>query len=262
MTAVFTMPLSGMLSFSFPRQTVLTLKRAAELNHSISEAIDQDSNDTLPDHDDDLYVDDPEEARLQRAEHSRFLMAKSFFDCREFDRCAVTLMPSLLPTQPVDRRAAPQVIARDSPYAPSKSKGKATAHIAASPLPTQKAGLSQRSMFLALYAKYLSGEKRKEEESEMVLGPVDGPITPNTELVKILGILERHFNQQGGLEGTAKSDGFLEYLYGVVLLKNKSHDYAQKWLLKSVRLYQWNWSAWQELATCVESIHQVCKCRS
>jgi anaphase-promoting complex subunit 8 len=30
--------------------------------------------------------------------------------------------------------------------------------------------LSQKSLFLALYAKYLAGEKRKEEETEMVLG--------------------------------------------------------------------------------------------
>ncbi|KAG9537398.1 hypothetical protein KCU79_g20698, partial [Aureobasidium melanogenum] len=47
------------------------------------------------------FSQDSHEARLERREYPKFLMAKSFFDCREFDRCAATLLPSLVPQQPV-----------------------------------------------------------------------------------------------------------------------------------------------------------------
>ena len=71
--------------------------------------------------------------------------------------------------------------------------------------------LSQRSLFLALYARYLAGEKRKEEDSEMVLGPSDGPVTANKELVAISGILDEYFRAREASKAIKRpSDGFLE----------------------------------------------------
>ncbi len=36
---------------------------------------------------------DPEEALLEAKETSKYLLAKAFFDCREFDRCAAVFLP-------------------------------------------------------------------------------------------------------------------------------------------------------------------------
>lgn len=169
-------------------------------------------------------------------------MAKSFFDCREFDRCAATLLPNLVPQQPIHR---------DTTNAATKTKSKPT-----NPLPGIPQ-LSQRSLFLALYAKYMAGEKRKEEDSEMILGPTDGSVTLNKELSRISSILGDYLSARGGLQSTQESQGFLEYLYGVVLLKGKNEALAKAWLLKSVNHCPWNWGAWQELADLLSSAEEV-----
>ena len=191
------------------------------------------------------FSPDPHEARLERREYPKFLMAKSFFDCREFDRCAATLLPSLVPQQPINR---------DTTSAATKTKPKPTNALPGLPQ------LSQRSLFLALYAKYMAGEKRKEEDSEMILGPTDGSVTLNKELSRISGILDDYLSARGGLQSTQESQGFLEYLYGVVLLKGKNEALAKAWLLKSVNHCPWNWGAWQEFADLLSSAEEVSIC--
>jgi anaphase-promoting complex subunit 8 len=188
------------------------------------------------------FSQDMHEARLERKEHAKFLMAKSFFDCREFDRCAATLLPSLVPQEP---------ITRDPSRPATKSK------VNSPHLPPDPMHLSQRSLFLALYAKYMAGEKRKEEDSEMILGPTDGSITLNKELTSISSILDEYLTARGGLQSTHESQGFLEYLYGIVLLKGKNDSLAKAWLLKSVNTCPWNWGAWQELADLLSSAEEV-----
>ena len=123
--------------------------------------------------------------------------------------------------------------------------GKGKTKVTASPrngrtTASQTPKLSQKSLFLALYAKYIAGEKRKEEDSEMILGPADGPITMNKELITISTILDRYLSGRSN-EAEAQSDGFLEYLYAIVLLKTKNEALAKTWLLRSVSLYEWNW---------------------
>lgn len=113
--------------------------------------------------------------------------------------------------------------------------------------------ISQKSLFLALYAKYLSGEKRKNEDSETILGPADGPVTANKDLGGILAVLEEYFSARGGLENIENSQGWLDYLYGVVLMKNKSEALAKQWLLRSLNINAYNWSAWLELGSLVTS---------
>jgi len=115
--------------------------------------------------------------------------------------------------------------------------------------------LSQKALFLALYAKYLSGEKRKDEESEMILGPADGGVTVNRELNGIATILEQYFGER---EARAKNGGgWLEYLYGIVLAKGKNEELAKEWLIRSVNIYPFNWGAWQELANLLNTIEDV-----
>lgn len=187
---------------------------------------------------DDLY-----ESRLEAAEASKYLMAKTFFDCREYDRCAAVFLPPPIPKSQL--------------ASPSGSKAKKPA---ASPLkePPSRSdvipNISQKSLFLALYAKYMAGEKRKEEECEMILGPSDGSGTVNRELVELARILRTRLDSDH--DGDS-GQGWLEYLYGVVLAKSRNKAEAREWLLRSVTKYAWNWSAWQELGDLIENVDDV-----
>lgn len=195
------------------------------------------------------------EARLEIKEAHRYLMAKSYFDCREYDRCAAVFLPDVVPRSPM----------RDPPSSGSRSKkpsdsvkGKSKSDLRSSMLnmPTSihhVPHLSQKSLFLALYARYISGEKRKDEESEMILGPADGGATVNREVAPISQILRSRLSQASGSTG----QGWLEYLYGIVLAKSKNYDEARQWLLRSLNLYSFNWGAWQELSALIGSNDEV-----
>lgn len=194
---------------------------------------------------------DAGEARLEAREASKFLLAKSLFDCREYDRCAAVFLPF---------NVSRESLSIATPVKSSKGKAKETGPSPlATPTPPRNTlpQLSQKALFLALYAKYLSGEKRRDEESEMILGPADGGTTINKELVDITRILEAWFADRAakGLEG--RNQGWLEYLYGVVLIKGKSKDAGKEWIMKSVHRYPNNWSAWVELCDAIESYEQV-----
>jgi len=201
---------------------------------------------------------DPDEARLEAKEISKYLLAKSYFDCREYDRCAAIFLPTDLPRGP---------LSESSPNAknqtPSKSeKGKTRdsgPRISTGPIRPRNAlpRLSQKSLFLALYAKYMSGEKRKGEESEMILGPADGGATINKELVSLSHILEGWFAHQAAKGLDESSQGWLEYLYGIVLAKGKSEKDAKTWLIRSVERCPFNWGAWLELSELLNSVEEL-----
>ncbi|KAL1387307.1 anaphase promoting complex subunit 8 [Phyllosticta capitalensis] len=202
----------------------------------------------------DLFAADPAEARLEARELHKYLLAKTYFDCREYDRCAAIFVPtSMWSGTSLAVPPAPQT-ARSK----SNSKGKGRANASPEKLrsePHSLSGLSQKSLFLALYAKYIAGEKRKDEESEMILGPVDGGMTINKELKGISRILEDWFADRHG--HGKEGSGWLEYLYGIVLAKSKSEDLAKKWLVRSVHLYPYNWGAWQELQSLIGSVEEL-----
>ncbi|KAL1836702.1 hypothetical protein VTJ49DRAFT_4747 [Mycothermus thermophilus] len=196
---------------------------------------------------------DPAEAALEAHELSRYLLAKSFFDCKEFERCAAVFLPepllaSLLGTDPAD-------------VAPSKgkAKGKARAVPAVSSdyaLPE----LSQKSLFLALYAKIIAGEKHKDEEAEMIMGPQDSGAVVNKQLVVVSRFLARWFAERKADDADyPPSQGFLEYLYGMVLAKEKNDNLALDYLMQSVHLFPWNWGAWQEITNLISRVEQLNK---
>lgn len=154
---------------------------------------------------------DPEEALLEAREINKYLLAKSFFDCREFDRCAAVFLPDtflsglLSPDSPTSSQSSTT----------TKSKGKTRAKLSSggNDPGTDLPRLSQKSLFLALYAKMLSGEKRKDEEAEMVMGPHDGGKTVNKELPMITLFLEKWFRTRTTANGEVLgSQGWLEYL--------------------------------------------------
>lgn len=76
--------------------------------------------------------------------------------------------------------------------------------------------LSQRSLFLALYAKLLSGEKCKNEDAEMVMGPQDLGTVVNKQLLVVGRYLSSWFQERTTEDDEVEgSQGWLEYLYGL-----------------------------------------------
>jgi anaphase-promoting complex subunit 8 len=156
---------------------------------------------------------DPEEAQLEAKEINQYLLAKSFFDCREFDRCAAVFLPDTLLAGilATSTRENPNSSTRKG-----KGKGKGKESISGPTHPKVAVNLprlSQKSLFLALYAKYMSGEKKKDEDSEMVMGPQDGGNNVNKQLVTISRVLEGWFQERTGNDGQVKGgQGWLEYL--------------------------------------------------
>lgn len=202
---------------------------------------------------------EPEEARLESQEVSKYLLAKSYFDCREYDRCAAVFLPLSVSHEP-SSNTSPNITTR-TPIKGGKGKGKDTSlGIGAGPVQPRNTlpKLSQKALFLALYAKYLSGEKRKDEESEMILGPADGGMTVNKELVGIQKSLDGWFMDRETKGKIVEGQGWLEYLYGIVLIKGKSEEEGKKWLIRSVHLCPFNWGAWLELSELLNNVENVC----
>jgi anaphase-promoting complex subunit 8 len=185
--------------------------RAAELLDALPEASDDDELDQQVTDESGKYLHpaflpnpDPHEAALEAAELNKYLLAKSFFDCKEFDRCAAVFLPESLLSGLLSSR----------PDGITTPKGKGKANIA---LPSEETlpSISQKSLFLALYAKVLSGEKRKDEDSEMIMGPQDLGSVVNKQLLVVSHFLARWLAERKTDDGELPaSQGFLEYLYG------------------------------------------------
>ena len=74
--------------------------------------------------------------------------------------------------------------------------------------------ISQKSLFLALYAKVLAGEKLRDEDSEMMMGPRDVGTNFNKQLVTVSRFLQRWFaERETDDDALPDSQGFLAYLY-------------------------------------------------
>lgn len=162
---------------------------------------------------------DPDEAILEAKEVNQYLLAKSFFDCHEYDRCAAVFLPDTLLSGLLATTSPKTSQTGSTPK--GKGKSKASGPASRPVLGVRMPKLSQKSLFLALYAKMMSGEKRKDEDSEMVMGPHDGGKTVNKELAMINRFLGNWFrsitNEAGDAVG---SQGWLEYLYVKDLFRN------------------------------------------
>jgi anaphase-promoting complex subunit 8 len=189
---------------------------------------------------------DPTEAALEARELGRYLLAKSYFDCKEFERCAAVFLPEPL--------LAGLLNSNDATSAKGKGKAKATTAVSDYTLPE----ISQKSIFLALYAKVIAGEKHKDEDTEMVMGPQDSGAVVNKQLVVVGRFLSKWFADRR-VDDTEypASQGFLEYLYGMVLAKEKNDNLALDYLMQSVHLFPWNWGAWLEITNLVSRVEQV-----
>ena len=154
-----------------------------------------------------------------------------------------------------------------------RGKGKAGASL---PSENSLPVLSQKSLFLALYAKVISGEKVKDEDTEMIMGPLDLGSVINKQLLIVSRFLERWFAERKSEDHElTPSQGFLEYLYvasrllpfnanndcryGMVLVKEKNEDAALEYLMQSVHIFPWNWGCWLEITNLVARVEQLNK---
>ena len=90
-----------------------------------------------------------------------------------------------------------------------------------------------------------AGEKRKEERSEQLLGPLDNRQIKNEALEPLLEEID-------SIEA-AKTDPFLLYLHGILYARNGQQTMGFDLLIQSVNIYPYNYSAWQELAACINT---------
>ncbi|KAH0432831.1 tetratricopeptide [Colletotrichum camelliae] len=235
--------------YSSAKWQALSLRPAAELLNSIPEtSTDNDVADA-----DGQYVPtvftpnaDPEEALLEAREINKYLLAKALFDSREFDRCAAVFLPDAVLSGMMNAKA------EGTP----KGKGKTREDKGFSS--TEVPRLSQKSLFLALYAKVMSGEKRKDEDSEMVMGPQDLGNVVNKQLNAVSRFLSNWFDERTTDDGEVLgSQGWLEYLYGMVLAKEKNEDKAMDFFIRSVHLYPMNWGCWLEMTSLISRLDDL-----
>lgn len=231
--------------------------RAAELLDSLPEPSTTTTTATAAGNLSSIYVHpalspntDPQEAALEAKELNKYLLAKSLFDCKEYDRCSAVFLDESYLSGLLSNKSEEIV---PSP----KGKGKSTAPIELSsrdPLPV----LSQKSLFLALYAKVISGEKKRDEDTEMVMGPQDLGSTVNKQLLAAGRFLElwfaEHTTEDGDIVG---SQGFLEYLYGMVMAKEKNETVAMDFFVRSVHLFPMNWGCWLEMTNLISRVEHV-----
>jgi anaphase-promoting complex subunit 8 len=121
--------------------------------------------------------------QLEQNEFPKYLLAKSFFDCREFQRCAAVFLP------------------QQSNGLPNSQQGPASDKI------------SRKALFLALYALMIAGEKQKAEQQGQILGKDDTEATVNQQLAEIKSILRTFLSEEyEDVTEHDSSQGWLEYL--------------------------------------------------
>ncbi|KAG5932353.1 hypothetical protein E4U53_001373 [Claviceps sorghi] len=227
-------------------------KWAAELLNALPEPTDEEidlsRSPDAPRRTSPLFTPntDPDEAALEAKELSKYLLAKSLFDCKEYDRCAAVFLPEALLTSVLASHAQGGTAA--------EGRRASDAGGAVAPLPR----LSQRSLFLALYAKFMSGEKRRNEDAEMVMGPQDLGTVVNKQLLVVGRFLAAWFKERTTAdEEVLGSQGWLEYLYGMVLAKEKNDAQAMDFFMRSVHKCPMNWGCWLEMTSLISRVEEL-----
>ncbi|XP_037074889.1 cell division cycle protein 23 homolog [Pollicipes pollicipes] len=102
--------------------------------------------------------------------------------------------------------------------------------------------VGRRGRFLHLYARYLAAERRRAEDSPDPLTPAQRLKSP--ELAELRAELQ-------ALHARPDADGFVSYLYGVVLRRLELRTPAVEALVRAVTRQPLLWQAWLELAALV-----------
>ncbi|XP_069755316.1 cell division cycle protein 23 homolog isoform X2 [Narcine bancroftii] len=103
---------------------------------------------------------------------------------------------------------------------------------------------SQKAYFLYMYSRYLSGEKKKDDETVDSLGPLEKGQVKNESLRELRVELSRKHKAR-------ELDGFGLYLYGVVLRKLDLIKEAIDVFVEATHRLPLHWGAWLELCNLI-----------
>lgn len=111
---------------------------------------------------------------------------------------------------------------------------------------------SQKAYFLYMYSRYLSGEKKKDDETVDNLGPLEKGQVRNEALRELrVELSKKHI--------AGELDGFTLYLYGVVLRKLDLLKEAVEVFVEAIHALPLHWGAWLELSNLVTNIEMSCR---
>lgn len=156
---------------------------------------------------------DPEDV----ADQPRFILATSYFNCKEFDRAAHALK-DCKSGNALFLRLYSQLLSVDK-KATEETDG------------LINVGSLQNGLKPDIDTRSEHAEERRKE----LIGSL------NSKLSKIVHELDSYYARGG------KPNAFLHYLNGIIYNKKKKYDLARKSLYQSLRLFPFNWSCWQEL---------------
>ena len=137
-----------------------------------------------------------------------YLMAKGYFDLKEYDRC--TFFTS-------------QTMSNSKNASNEEDNEKKTGKVE----------------FLHFYSRYLSGEKKRLDNMTDTITSVDA---------QQLTYLQELRSELQKLEENNILDGYCTYLYGIVLKRLELNEKAKNVLIKAVNMEPCLWGAWLELA--------------
>jgi tetratricopeptide (TPR) repeat protein len=142
---------------------------------------------------------------LDAMEMDKLTLGNTYFDCKEFDRCAFLLRQC------------------SSPFA----------------------------AFMRFHSMFISGDKKREEDSEGILGTNDSNVG-NASVPVILKELSGLMDSD-----QLSTNPFLLYLYGSLLIKQKNMRLGINSLVKSIKIYPYNWDAWLELTNAMSTLEEA-----
>lgn len=146
-----------------------------------------------------------------------FMLAKTYFNCKEFDRAAHTLK---------DARSGNAVFLR----------------LYSAYLSIDKKSTSESDGFITVTKDITASRSDSGRDADSAVDGKLGTVVSEAEL----------YHSNGG-----KPNGFLHYLVGLIYAKKKKFKLAQASLLLSLLIFPYNWSCWQELLSTFTSFDEA-----
>ncbi|XDV39145.1 hypothetical protein PO909_008425 [Leuciscus waleckii] len=116
---------------------------------------------------------------------------------------------------------------------------------------------SQKAYFLYMYSRYLSGEKKKDDETVDSLGQArteNGPLEKGQVRNEALRELRVELSKK---HSAGELDGFALYLYGVVLRKLDLLKEAVEIFVAATHALPLHWGSWLELCNLITNIEML-----
>ncbi|GAM17299.1 hypothetical protein SAMD00019534_004740 [Acytostelium subglobosum LB1] len=199
---------------------------------------------------DDPSLNSAKHRRLQlplygSEEHAKLLLAKSFFELKEYLRCADVLTMSKCCTSSVSR-----FLRIYSLYLAYEKRSQEESIVASAQDPAQAAAASTG----AFGADPSTTSDLKPASQGDANSPTSHFKTVSKEMQQLAQQLEQWLGEYVDIE---QQDPFLLYIYAAILKQKNDVAGAKSALVRSVTHYPCNWSAWLDLASLCNDIHSV-----